>query len=66
LGKRRNLTLLHPLEQLLHWNGYDHQKFLSDDMLRFYTERLPPFAMYRGSENLIDWDDAEEKLGSWT
>jgi hypothetical protein len=22
--------------------------------------------MYRGSENLVDWDDAEEKLGSWS
>ena len=37
----------------------------SDEMIRFYVDELRPFAMYRGHENPLDWDDADEKLGRW-
>ena len=54
-----------PLDQLVHWNVYDQRKFRPDAMLRFYVDRLRPFAMYRGCESLLEWDDAQEKLGAW-
>ena len=54
-----------PLEQLVHWNGYQQRQYRPDEMLRYYVEDLRPFAMYRGHESLLDWDDADEKLGPW-
>lgn len=54
-----------PLNQLVHWNGYDQRKLRPNEMVNFYVERLRPFAMYRGSENLLDWEDSVEKLGPW-
>jgi nitroreductase len=54
-----------PLDQLVHWNGYHAEQHRSDEMLAFYLDELRPFAMYRGRENLLEWDDAEEKLGKW-
>lgn len=54
-----------PLDQLVHWNGYDARRHRPDGMVRFYVEELRPFAMYRGDESLLDWKDADEKLGPW-
>ena len=54
-----------PLEQLVHWNGYHMDQHRPDAMIEFYVERLRPFAMYRGQEDLQAWDDAREKLGTW-
>ena len=54
-----------PLDQIVHWNGYDAGHARPDAMLDYYVDRLRPFAMYRGSEDLRDWDDADEKLGPW-
>jgi cephalosporin-C deacetylase-like acetyl esterase len=54
-----------PLDQLVHWNGYDPARHRSDEMIAYYVEELRPFAMYRGQENILDWDDADEKLGAW-
>lgn len=54
-----------PLEQLVHWNGYQRRQHRPDDMVRFYVEELRPFAMYRDQERLLDWPDADAKLGSW-
>lgn len=54
-----------PVEQLVHWNGYAADQHRPDAMVEFYVERLRPFAMYRGQEDLRDWEDADEKLGAW-
>ncbi len=54
-----------PLEQLVHWNGYQRHQQRPDAMLDYYVEDLRPFAMYRGHESMLDWDDADEKLGRW-
>ena len=60
-----SLRYRRPLEQLVHWNGFDQRKFRPDAMVDFYVQRLRPFAMYRGTESLLEWEDAEEKLGPW-
>ncbi len=54
-----------PLEQLVHWNRYDATKFRPREMIDYFEARLRPFAMYRGSERMEDWEDAAEKLGPW-
>lgn len=54
-----------PLDQLMHWNGYQPTQYRPDDMVRYYVEKLRPFAMYRGLESMLDWNDADEKLGPW-
>ncbi|MBV9537892.1 MAG: nitroreductase family protein [Acidisphaera sp.] len=54
-----------PLEQLVHWNGYRASQHRPDEMIDFYIKELRPFAMYRGTENLLDWQDADAKLGAW-
>ncbi len=54
-----------PLEQVVHWNGYHAEQHRSDAMLDFYVQKLRPFAMYRGQENLLEWDDADSRLGQW-
>ena len=54
-----------PLEQLVHWNAYQARQHRPDEMIRYYVEELRPFAMYRGNESPLDWDDADEKLGRW-
>jgi nitroreductase len=54
-----------PLEQLVHWNGYHADQHRSDEMVDFYVRTLRPFAMYRGREDLLEWEDAATKLGRW-
>lgn len=54
-----------PLGQMLHFNRYDTGKYRPDSMIDFYVERLRPFAMYRGSERMEEWDDLREKAGGW-
>lgn len=54
-----------PLSQVLHWNGYNPKQFRTDEQVRFYHDHLRPFAMYRHTEDLNDWEDADEKLGAW-
>ncbi len=54
-----------PLEQLVHWNGYQARQHRSDEMIRFYVDELRPFAMYRGQESPLSWADTDEKLGRW-
>ena len=54
-----------PLEQVIHWNGYDPKKFRTDEQLAFHHEKLRPFTMYRTTESIEDWDDVDEKLGQW-
>ena len=54
-----------PLGQLVHWNGYEASKHRPNEMVSYYVERVRPFAMYRGVEDMTAWDDADEKLGPW-
>ncbi|MDO9714244.1 nitroreductase family protein, partial [Paracraurococcus lichenis] len=54
-----------PLDQLVHWNGYQPHQHRPDEMIDFYIDELRPFAMYRGSEDLLEWEDAEVRLGAW-
>ncbi len=54
-----------PLDALLHWNGYDMDKHRPAELLRHYVESLRPFAMYRNTEAMTDWEDWEEKTGPW-
>ena len=54
-----------PLDQLVHWNRYHTEQYRSDEMVDFYVRKLRPFAMYRGHEDLGEWQDADQKLGAW-
>ena len=54
-----------PLGQIVHWNSYDRTRLRSDEMLEFYVRELRPFAMYRHTEDMLDWEDAEARLGEW-
>ena len=54
-----------PLKQIVHWNQYDAQKLRPDAMIEHYVSEVRPFAMYRGVENVSEWEDADEILGLW-
>ena len=54
-----------PLEQLIHWNGYNSSKYRKNSQIDFYESTLRPFAMYRDNELMTDWKDMNEKLGVW-
>jgi len=54
-----------PLDAMLHWNGYEVDKFRPDAMVDYYVSDVRQFAMYRGEEDAADWDDAEKRLGPW-
>jgi Nitroreductase family len=54
-----------PAGQIVHWNRYDERKFRPQGLVDFYVGTLRPFAMYRGVEDMRDWDDFEEKAGDW-
>ncbi len=55
-----------PLDQQLHWNGYNSQQYRPHAQVDFYESTLRPFAMYRDQEQLTDWPDFETKLGAWS
>ena len=54
-----------PLEQMVHWNRYQPEKFRPDAMVDHYVAEVRPFAMYRGEEDANAWEDAEKRLGPW-
>jgi nitroreductase len=54
-----------PLDQVIHWNGYEGEKYRTDEQLEFHHQQLRPFTMYRNVEDAGDWDDADERLGPW-
>lgn len=54
-----------PLSQCLHWNGFQPGQYRRHEQVDYYESTLRPFAMYRDSENLLDWPDADDKLGQW-
>jgi hypothetical protein len=47
----------------VHWNQFDAQKLRPDAMIEHYVSEVRPFAMYRGVENVSEWEDADEILG---
>ncbi|MCL4680096.1 MAG: nitroreductase family protein [Rhodocyclaceae bacterium] len=54
-----------PIKQVTHWNRYEPEKFRTQAQIDYYIDRLRPFAMYRGSERMEEWEDVDEKLGLW-
>ena len=54
-----------PLEQLVHWNRYEPEKFRPQAMVDHYVSDVRQFAMYRGEEDVAKWEDAEKRLGVW-
>ncbi len=54
-----------PLDQCLHWNGFNSSQYRSHEQVDFYESTVRPFAMYRDHESMLDWPDAKEKLGDW-
>lgn len=63
VGER--LRYRRPLEQIVHWNRYDPEKYRSQELIDYYLEHLRAFATYRGSERMDEWDDFEERVGPW-
>jgi nitroreductase len=55
-----------PLEQSLHWNGYEPKQYRRHAQVDFYESTLRPFAMYREEESMDAWPDRDEMLGEWT
>jgi len=60
-----SLRYRRPLDQLVHWNGYEPTQFRPDAMVDYYVDNVRPYAMYRGVERMQEWDDFEEKAGEW-
>lgn len=54
-----------PLEQMVHWNGYNMHQYRPDALVDYYISDVRQFAMYRGEEDLSRWDDADKRLGPW-
>jgi len=54
-----------PLEQMVHWNRYEPEKFRPDEMVDYYVSTVRQFAMYRGVEDVSRWEDADKRLGKW-
>ncbi len=61
----QNRRFRRPLEQALHWNGYQAEQFRTHEQIDFYESTLRPFAMYRDEESAETWDDRVAKLGNW-
>ena len=61
----QNRRYRRPLEQLLHWNGYQPKQYRRHAQIDFYESTLRPFAMYREEESMDAWPDRDEKLGEW-
>lgn len=60
-----HLRYRRPLPQIVHWNGYDRSRMRPDAMIEHYVKEVRPFAMYRGVEDIAQWEDADEILGPW-
>ncbi|WP_206188444.1 hypothetical protein [Parasedimentitalea denitrificans] len=61
----QNRRYRRPLDQALHWNGYQGEKFRTHEQVDFYESTLRPFAMYRDEETLDGWEDRTAKLSDW-
>ncbi len=54
-----------PLEQVIHWNGYEAKKYRTNEQVDFFHDKLRPFVMYRDKIDLNEWEDVDDKLGEW-
>ena len=54
-----------PVAHLVHWNGYAAASSDPQGMLENDLDRLRPSLMYRNTEMVEEWDDAQEKCGEW-
>jgi nitroreductase len=54
-----------PLAQLVHWNRYRPEQMRPDAMVEHYVAEVRQFAMYRGVEDVNEWEDAAKRLGPW-
>ncbi|WP_171021701.1 nitroreductase family protein [Parasedimentitalea maritima] len=61
----QNRRYRRPLEQALHWNGFQPTQYRTHEQVDFYESSLRPFAMYRDEETMETWSDRQEKLGDW-
>jgi nitroreductase len=61
----QNRRYRRPLDQLLHWNGYQPKQYRRHEQVDFYESTLRPFAMYREEESMDAWPDRDEMLGKW-
>ncbi|MCP4318897.1 MAG: hypothetical protein GY789_23600 [Hyphomicrobiales bacterium] len=61
----QNRRYRRPLDQALHWNGFQAGQYRTHAQVDFYESTLRPFAMYRDEEHMDDWEDRAEKLGEW-
>ncbi|MEM9105517.1 MAG: nitroreductase family protein [Pseudomonadota bacterium] len=61
----QNRRYRRPLDQALHWNGYQADQYRTHAQVDFYESTLRPFAMYRDEETMEVWEDRSEKLGEW-
>ena len=61
----QNRRYRRPVEQLLHWNGYQPRQYRQHAQIDFYESTLRPFAMYRDDESMNSWPDRDEMLSEW-
>jgi nitroreductase len=54
-----------PLEQMVHWNGFDPEQYRPQALVDHYVEHVRPFAMYRPYERIDAWEDADERAGAF-
>ena len=64
-AEAQNKRYRRPLNQCLHWNGYNPNQYRLHDQVDFYESTIRPFAMYRDIEEINKWHDYNEKLGKW-
>jgi len=54
-----------PLEQMVHWNGFDAEQYRPGELIEHYVSHVRSFAMYRPYESMEQWDDVDERLGEF-
>jgi len=54
-----------PLEQVVHWNGFNSEQYRPQDLIDHYVHSVRPFAMYRPFEHMEDWEDFAERAGEF-
>lgn len=54
-----------PIDQVVHWNGFDAEQYRSQAYIDHYVHEIRPFAMYRPNERMDEWEDFEERAGEF-
>jgi nitroreductase len=55
-----------PLEQMVHWNGFSADQYRPQALVEHYVHDVRSFAMYRPFEHMEDWDDLDDRAGTFT